>query len=92
MLTCGQKPQLMSDSEIYDEEEDLTQDPVNILASDAGFDLLDFCIDHLEVEMEGEEAEGTLDEEELKVSLQRSLLSTTYHFSGYSLPNGRQKN
>ena len=28
----GQKPQLMSHSEVYDEEEDLTQDPVDMLA------------------------------------------------------------
>jgi len=69
VLTFRQKPQLMSDSEVYDEEEDLTQDPVDMLASDAGFDLLDFCIHHLEVEIEGGEAEGALDEEELKVSL-----------------------
>jgi hypothetical protein len=59
----------MSDGEIYDKEEDLTQDPVDMLTSDAGFDLLDFCIDHLEIEMEGGEAEGEVDEEELKVNL-----------------------
>jgi hypothetical protein len=83
---------LMSDSEVYDEEEDLTQDPVDMLASDTGFDLLDFCIHQLEVEIEGREAEGVLDEEELKVSLCSSQLSTTYHCSRYSLLNGRQKN
>ena len=83
---------MMSDSEVYDEEEDLTQDPVDMLASDAGFDLLDFCIHQLEVEIEGGEAEGALDEEELKVSLWSSQLSSTYHCSGYSLLNGRQTN
>ena len=53
MITFRQKPLLMSDSEVYDEEEDLTQDAVDMLALDSGFDLLDFCIDHLEIEIGG---------------------------------------
>jgi hypothetical protein len=62
---------LMPVTDIYDEEEDLTQDP-DTLASEAVTDLLDFCVDHLEVEIEGREAEDALDEEELEVSLKLS--------------------
>jgi hypothetical protein len=58
-------------TDIYDDVEDLTEDP-DTLASEAVTDLLDFCVDHLEVEVKGGEAEDALDEEGLEVSLKLS--------------------
>jgi hypothetical protein len=79
--------------EVYDEEEDLMEDPVDYLASEAGIDLLDFCVDYLETSGEGAE-DSWVDEDELQVSLPFSdclYWCETYQFCGNSLPNGRPK-
>jgi hypothetical protein len=67
-LIHGQRVQLMWTGEVYDEEDDLIEDPVGYLASEAGIDLLDFCVDYLETSDKGVE-DSWVDEDELQVSL-----------------------
>jgi hypothetical protein len=59
---------LMRTGEVYDEEDDLIEDPVGYLASEAGIDLLGFCVDYLETSDKGVE-DSWVDEDELQVSL-----------------------
>ena len=62
-----QQNQLMRTGEVYDEEEDLTEDPIDCLASEVGIDLLDFCVNYLEISDRGAE-DNWVDEDELEVS------------------------
>ena len=68
-LIHGWQIQLMWTGEVYDEEEDLTEDPVGYLASEAGIDLLDFCVDYLETSDDEGAEDNWVDEDELQVSL-----------------------
>jgi hypothetical protein len=58
----GQRTQLMRGGEVYDDDEDIKED---IVASEAGLDLLEFCVDYLEAEAP---EDMLLDEDELQVS------------------------
>ena len=80
----------MQTGEVCDEEKDLTEDPVGYLASEAGIDLLDFCVDYLETSEKGVK-DSWVDEDELQVSLPCLYQSETYRFCGNSLLNGRPK-
>jgi hypothetical protein len=61
----GQRTQLMRGGEVYDDDEDIKEDIVDTLASEAGLDLLEFCVDYLEAEAP---EDMLLDEDELQVS------------------------
>ena len=52
----------MRGGEVYDDDEDIKED---IVASEAGLDLLEFCVDYLEAEAP---EDMLLDEDELQVS------------------------
>jgi hypothetical protein len=58
----------MRTGEVYDEEDDLIEDPVGYLASEVGIDLLNFCVDYLEPSDKGVE-DSWVDEDKLQVSL-----------------------
>jgi hypothetical protein len=64
-----QRIQLMRTGEVYDEEEDLMEDPDDYLASEVGIDLLDFCVDYLETSDDEGAEDNWVDEDELQVSL-----------------------
>jgi hypothetical protein len=64
-----QRIQLMRTGEVYDEEEDLMEDPDGYLASEVGIDLLDFCVDYLETSDDEGAEDNWVDEDELQVSL-----------------------
>ena len=64
-----QQIQLMWTGEVYDEEEDLMEDPDDYLASEVGIDLLDFCVDYLETSDDEGAEDNWVDEDELQVSL-----------------------
>ena len=57
----------MRAGEVYDDDEDI----VDTLASEAGLDLLDFCVDYLEAEAP---KDMVLDEDELQVSCFKVIL------------------
>jgi hypothetical protein len=60
------------------------EDPVGYLASEAGIDLLDFCVDYLETSDKGAE-NGWVNKDKLQVSLPFSdclYWSETYSFWG----------
>ena len=79
--------------EVYDEEDDLIEDPVGYLASEAGIDLLDFCVDYLETSYQGAQ-DSWVDEDKLQVSLPFAdclYQNETYQFCENSLLNERPK-
>ena len=75
----------MSDDETYImETKDLVADPVHQYASENGYDLLDFCLEHLGDGMG--EAGDEMEEEEFQVSDKLRSQKKTYWYMGSRLP------
>ena len=84
-------PNLMSDSEIYAQEnlETVEEDLAHVFAMEKGLEFVDFCLDYLEKDItsEGLDMELDLEDEAFAVSFHLKSMKQTYQCVGHRLLN-----